>query len=290
MGQNDTNDGIKYGGGWAHLSNTPLRLFKHFAHEGGIRTPLIAHWPNGFTGTGGWTEEVGHIIDILPTIAAATGSPYPSTYNNHAVLPVQGISVLPALQGKTLPARNLEVEHETNRMIRQGQWKLVTKDYTFSDYSSYANQLELYDMSVDPGESNNLTGSCPTLVLQLIDQWNAWANFVGVPAVRDLPDPPTNVTPGPTSADLFVDTFNRAFNVDIDTVPTGLSGSLLPLSPNAIWFEGYEGSGTPDSIMNAESVLRMAQGVGMSENGLNHNFIDQSITDAGGFSVSVSKF
>ena len=289
MGQDDTNDGIKYGGGWAHVSNTPLRLFKHFAHEGGIRTPMIAHWPAGFTGTGGWTEEVGHIIDILPTIADAAGAPYPSTYNNHAVLPVQGVSVLPALKGGKLAARNLEVEHETNRMIRQGKWKLVTKDYTLSDYSSYANQLELYDMSVDPGESNNLSLANPALVIQLIDQWNAWANYVGVPVVRDLEHQPVSVTPGQSDTDLFVDTFNRSYNVDIDTVTTGMYGSLLPsMAANAIWFEGYEGSGRLDSIFNMDwQVLNMAFGPGMSENGLNHNFVDPSITNAGGFSVSL---
>lgn len=184
MGQRGAADGIKYGGGWAHVSNTPLRLYKHFAHEGGIRTPLIAHWPAGFPGRGGWTEQVGHIIDVMPTALAAAGGTYPANYDGHPVLAEQGVNLLPALRGGTLPERALYVEHESNRMIRQGKWKLVTKNFALSDPASAADERELYDMSLDPGESHNVAGQNPNVVETMVKEWDKWAESVGVPPKR----------------------------------------------------------------------------------------------------------
>jgi hypothetical protein len=119
-----------------------------------------------------------------------------------------------------------------------------------------------------------------------VDEWNAWCTRVGLPAARLIIPPPANVTPASTVADLFLDTFNRANAMDIDSSNTGMSGSRVPpLGTDTTWFEGWEGSGTA-SIQITESILQMASGIGMSENGLNHNFIGQDILDAGGFSVS----
>ena len=181
MGQRGMHDGIRYGGGWAHVSNTPLRLFKHFAQEGGIRTPFIAHWPAGFKGNGGWNEQVGDIIDVMPTVAAAAGATYPTTYAGHPVLPTAGVNLLPALHGEALAPRALFIEHESNRMMREGQWKLVTKNFELADHSSPANQKELYDVSVDPGESRNVADQHPEVIKSMIKQWDAWAAKVGVP-------------------------------------------------------------------------------------------------------------
>ena len=188
MGQRGMHDGIKYGSGWAHMSNTPLRLFKHFAQEGGIRTPFIAHWPGGFKGTGGWNAQVGDIIDLMPTVVAAAGATYPETFANHPVLPEAGVNLLPALRGESLPARPLFVEHEGNRMMREGKWKLVTKNFALPDGSSPANQRELYDMTTDPGESHNVANENPAVVDEMVKKWDAWAGRVGVPADRKFPD------------------------------------------------------------------------------------------------------
>lgn len=184
MGQRGMHDGIKYGGGWAHVSNTPLRLFKHFAHEGGIRSPFIAHWPGGFAGHGGWTEQVGDIIDVMPTVVAATGATYPATYAEHPVVPLQGVNLLPVLRGEALPERPLFVEHERNRMMRQGKWKLVSKNFELPDHSSPADERELYDMSVDPGERDNVAKQNPAVVAGMVKEWDAWAAKVDVPKER----------------------------------------------------------------------------------------------------------
>lgn len=288
MGQPGANDGIEYGGGWANVSNTPLRLFKHAAHEGGTRTPFIVHWPAGIAAHGAWREDPGSIIDVLPTIAAATGVTVPGTFNGHPVLPTEGANLLPAIEGATIPERALFVEHESNRSIRKGRWKLVSKNFTLYDNSSPANERELYDLSLDPGENHNVASEHPTLVLQLLEEWNAWATRAKVAQDRLFTLPPDSPAPQPLANDLFVDNFNRAYATDIDSSMTGVSGSrAASILPGAAWFEGFEGSHLPDSIRVTDSILEMAFGPGMAENGLNHNFIGQDILDAGGFSISV---
>jgi arylsulfatase A-like enzyme len=288
MGQPGANDNIHYGGGWAHLSNTPLKLFKHFTHEGGIRAPMIVHWPDGISTPGSWVETPAHLIDVMGTIVDATGAAHPSTFGGHPVLPLEGISLIPAIEGQAVAERPLFVEHESNRMIRKGKWKLVTEAFTAFDNEFTAHQKLLYDMDADPGETTDLAGANPAKVVELVDEWNAWCTRVGLPASRLMAPPPVNLTPAPTAADLFLDTFNRANAVDIDAANSGMSGSRMPpLGSGTTWFEGWEGGGTSDSIQTVDSILQMATGVGMSENGLNHNFTGQDILDAGGFSVSL---
>lgn len=288
MGQPGQNDNIHYGGGWAHACNTPLKLFKHFTHEGGIRAPLIVHWPDGFAARGTWVETPAHLVDVVATIHDATASTQPATFKGHPVLPLEGVSLRPLLEQEAIAERPIFVEHESNRMIRKGKWKLVTENFTAFDNEFSAHQKLLYDMDADPGESTDLAAQHPAKVVELVDEWNAWCTRVGLPAGRLIVPPPSNLTPAPTAADLFLDTFNRGNAVDIDVSSTGMSGSRVPPpGGGAIWFEGWEGSGAADSIQIAEGVLQMATGAGMSESGLNQNFTGQDILDAGGFSVSL---
>ncbi|QJE96332.1 arylsulfatase [Luteolibacter luteus] len=288
MGQAGQGDMIHYGGGLAHVSNTPLKLFKHFTHEGGIRAPFIVHWPAGFSGKNFWVETPGHLVDVVATINAVTGTPQPSSFNGHPVLPLEGINLKPLLDQQAVAERPIFVEHEANRMIRKGKWKLVTENFRAFDGEFPAHQKLLYDMDADPGESNDLAAQNPAKVVELVDEWNAWSTRVGLPPERLITPPPSNLTPAPTTADLFLDTFNRAAAVDIDASNSGMSGSRVPpLGSGTTWFEGWEGSGTTDSIQITDNILQMATGAGMSESGVNHNFTGQDIVDAGGFSVSL---
>ncbi len=288
MGQPGQGDNIHYGGGWAHVSNTPLKLFKHFTHEGGIRAPCIIHWPAGFAARNAWCEAPTHLIDIVATLEDAAGAAHPASFGGHAVLPLEGVSLLPLLDGQSIAERPLFVEHESNRAIRKGKWKLVTEAFTAFDDEFAAHQKLLYDMDADPGETTDLAAANPAKVIELVDEWNAWATRVGLPAGRLMARPPDNRTPATTPADLFLDTFNRADATDVDAAGDGMSGSRVPpLGAGTAWFEGFEGSGTADSIQVVDGVLQMATGSGMSESGLNHNFIGQDILDAGGFSVSL---
>jgi hypothetical protein len=292
MGQPENANNTSYprvnqGGAWANLSNTPFRLFKHFTHNGGSRTPMIAHWPAGMSNAvkGTWTDERGHLMDIMATIVDATGITYPTDFEGHSVLPLEGASLVPTFAGQTLAPRDIALEHESNRAFFRGKWKLVTKNFSLSDGSSPADELELYDMVADPCEVNNLALDEPAVLNQLISAFNVWATRVGLPADRLIVAPPPQVDPAPMTNDLFVDTFGRATNPDPDASTNGMWGTRIPpLGVGAVYYESYGA----DRIDVESTTLRMAVGTsGMSENGLMHNFIGQDILDAGGFSVQL---
>ncbi|MEA3368605.1 MAG: sulfatase-like hydrolase/transferase, partial [Planctomycetota bacterium] len=161
---------IAYGREWANVSNTPFRLYKHWVHEGGISTPLIAHWPasipNGRHGK--FERQPGHLIDIMATCVDLAKATYPKTYNGHEITPMQGVSLTPALLGKDVGrAEPIYFEHEGNRAIRDGKWKLVAKGAT--------GKWELYDMEADRSELHNLAEKHPDRVRQMVARWETFA-------------------------------------------------------------------------------------------------------------------
>jgi arylsulfatase len=175
MGQDGTDS--SYGSAWANLCNTPFNKYKHFCHEGGIRSPLIAHWPKGISAPpGSWVEQPSHVIDFLPTIAAAADIPIPQNRGETKLRPVSGISLMPALKGKPLPQRNIYAEHQTARGIRSGDWKLVMGKVRGPKLPPW----ELYNLAKDPSEQINLADELPEKVSELKSQWETWADHVGV--------------------------------------------------------------------------------------------------------------
>ena len=117
-----------YGVPWANVSDTPFRLYKHYTHEGGISSPFIASWPVVITNRGGLTGQIGHITDLMPTMVQIAGATYPQEFKGKPILPMEGKSLLPIWEGKT-EARTAPLfwEHEGNRAVRLGQWKLVSR-------------------------------------------------------------------------------------------------------------------------------------------------------------------
>lgn len=110
-----------YGVPWANASNTPFRLYKHSVHEGGIASPLIARWP-GTIKPGGFHHDPAHLIDVMSTCVDIAGAKYPAERRGNSVLPMEGVSLQPALKGGKLSRRNpLFWEHEGNRAIRDGR-------------------------------------------------------------------------------------------------------------------------------------------------------------------------
>jgi arylsulfatase len=151
------------GPGWSSSSNTPFRRHKTWVHEGGISTPLIAHWPAGIAARGELRHTPAHLIDIVPTVLELAGTPKPATIKGHAVPPAPGRSLVPALaKDVTVPHDFLWWEHEGNRAIRAGDWKLVTLA---------KGEWELYDLSRDRGEQNNLAASRPEKARELEAMW-----------------------------------------------------------------------------------------------------------------------
>jgi arylsulfatase len=165
-GPKDTH--IAYGQGWANVSNTPFRYYKHFVHEGGISTPLIAHWPAGIARRGELEHQPGHLVDLMATCVELAGAKYPAEFAGEKVQALEGCSLAPAFAGQKLARANaLFWEHEGNRAIRQDQWKLVAK--------GPQGAWELYDMAADRTEMHDLAAQMPDKVKALTALWEDYA-------------------------------------------------------------------------------------------------------------------
>jgi arylsulfatase len=154
---------------WATLANTPFRRYKHFTHEGGISTPLIAHWPAGIPvgRRGALEKQPVHLIDVMATAVDLAGTSYPRELGGNAIEPMQGVSLRPAVLGKPLTRTEpIFWEHEGNKAVRDGKWKLVLR---------HRHPWQLFDMEADRTEQHDLVPQQPELAHKLEAAWNAWA-------------------------------------------------------------------------------------------------------------------
>ena len=229
---------ISYGSGWANAGNTPWRLYKHFSHEGGIRTPLIVHWPAALRDAEtrrrgdaemGFVRQPGHIIDLMPTLLEVAGASYPAERNGVKIQPMEGRSLLPLLSASPRlrvsasspqPARRvLYFEHEGSRAVREGKWKLV---------SVTGETWELYDLETDPTEMHDLAPTMGEKVRALVDLWEAWAKRCHVEVERGpgrtapAASAGTGPTPPPTPQIA-----NRPLRIRCEVEPQSRSGVIL---------------------------------------------------------------
>ncbi len=162
---------MSYGLPWANVSNAPFRRFKHWVHEGGISTPLVARLP-GVIQRGGIVHQPAHVIDIMATCLDLARVPYPADFNGRPVTPPEGESLLPLLSGsKWSRQAPLVWEHEGNRAVRSENWKLVSR---------YPGNWELYDMENDRTELNDLASKDPARVKRMEDIHREWSQRCGV--------------------------------------------------------------------------------------------------------------
>jgi arylsulfatase A-like enzyme len=171
-----------YGLNWASVSNTPFRRHKIWVHEGGISTPFIAHWPLQIKDKGQIRNDVAHVIDIMPTLCEISCTQYPESYRGKGIQPFEGESLLHIFNGKTRSRSPLFWEHEGNRAVRDGKWKLVS-EYPGEWTTFYPNQdgkWELYGIPDDRGELNDLSQKYPSIVKNMTKMYNKWAKKVGV--------------------------------------------------------------------------------------------------------------
>src|SRR5262249_7313383 len=164
---------MSYGIPWANASNTPFRLYKRWVHEGGIATPLVVRWPARVKHPNTTTHQTGHLIDIMATCvdvggAASRGAP---------ILPMEGKSLAPVFEGKSIGDRILFWEHMGNRAVLDGKWKLVSR---------YPNDWELYDLEADRTEMTDLAPKMPDKAARLLGFYNKWAERCGVAAWNEI--------------------------------------------------------------------------------------------------------
>jgi arylsulfatase A-like enzyme len=170
---------VAYGRGWASVSNTPFREYKHWVHEGGIATPLIVHWPEKMKpeneqAGGRIVHFAGQLTDIMATCLDVSGAAFPADRNGKKTLPPEGMSLRGAFVGsmKSLMGRALYWEHEGNRAVRVDDWKLVAK--------GPKGAWELYNLAEDRTEMNDLAAKHPDRVSILANMWDTWAQRANV--------------------------------------------------------------------------------------------------------------
>ena len=166
----ETVQGVRQGLAWANASNTPFRLYKHVVHEGGACTPMIASWPSGIPpgDAGSFVRQYACLPDFMATCVQLAETEYPQN-----VPPCEGESILPLLRGSREPVHvePFYWEHEGNAAMRWGKWKLVRE---------YEKRWELFNISKDRTEMQNLAASHSEKKNEMIQMWTAWAKKNGV--------------------------------------------------------------------------------------------------------------
>lgn len=193
-----------YDVGWAHVGNTPFRLYKQNQHEGGISSPLIAHWPAGLkiefgssaadvdqtlrpTPLGPVTDQPGHLIDFMATFLEVGEASYPKKVGERAIDPLQGKSLLPVLRSKRRNGHETLYQHYgTDRALRQGDWKVV---------AAKGGRWELYNIAKDRTELNDLRKAQPARADKMIAEWFRIAKEVDRLPARQLKPERKTLTP-----------------------------------------------------------------------------------------------
>jgi arylsulfatase len=155
------------------VSNTPWRRHKVTAYEGGVSTPAVASWPAGIpaSANGSLVGGPAHILDFLPTFLELAGQSYPEADGRKP----EGRSIVPMIKGEAgADDRTLCWEHEGNRAIRKGKWKLAML--------ATDTAWELYDMEADRIEQKDLAAEKPEVVKDLSAEYDRWAERCGVVA------------------------------------------------------------------------------------------------------------
>lgn len=167
--------------GWAWARNTPFRFYKQNQFEGGVATPALVHWPAGIKARPGAIDHTpAHLVDVLPTLLAVTGTTSPATFPGREPAPLAGVSLAPVLAGEKLPSRPpIHFLHHMDRGLRDGDWKLV---------SFRSGPWELYHLGNDRTELNNLAAEHPDRVRAMATEWHRMTRDVLLaPAAEQKP-------------------------------------------------------------------------------------------------------
>lgn len=168
-----------YDEGWAHVGNTPFRLYKQNQHEGGIASPFIVHWPKGLGAKERMVDAPGHIIDIAATLYDIADTSYPDDYDGKSILSMRGESLLPLLRGEPSSERRVFWQRFAgNKALRAGDWKVVA--------ARYSEEWELFNIRKDRSELNDLSAEMSDRVRSLADDYKKLtAEIEDQPEVED---------------------------------------------------------------------------------------------------------
>jgi len=153
---------------WSLVANTPLHLHKKTSFEGGINSPMIAHWPKGISKGHSWSHQPVHLVDIMSTVIDLSKGSYPKSFNGKKAKPKEGISLRPSFSGDNLEERSTKMGFQWAKgyALRDHDWKIVRL--------GQSKPWELYNMKVDRTETNNLASKMPEKVKAMNAQWEKW--------------------------------------------------------------------------------------------------------------------
>ncbi len=172
------NSFISYGPQWAEAGSSPFRYFKGYATEGGMNVPMIITGP-GVKEAGTINDTFFSLLDLAPTFYELAKVDYPDSWKGNQPRPLLGNSLVPMLSGSTKHVHDEDyvfgMETFGNAMIRKGNWKILnhTQPFDIADF-------ELYDLSKDLAEQNDLREEFPEKYEEMIQEWKSWSQQVGV--------------------------------------------------------------------------------------------------------------
>ena len=173
------------GPGWAYAAATPLRLFKGYVTQGGIQVPAVVKLPGNMSNARSRSDDLIHVMDLMPTFLSVAGADYPQVYNGESIVPLLGQSFLPLLkESSSAGAKPRELGWSAYGMdaYRKGDWKVIRLPQPFGN-----GDWQLYDLAADPGEVHDLSSEFPERTTALASSWQNYADSNGV----IQPDVPT---------------------------------------------------------------------------------------------------
>ncbi|HEY2707704.1 MAG TPA: arylsulfatase [Caulobacteraceae bacterium] len=172
--------------GWAQVGNTPLRWYKQNTHGGGVRDPLVVHWPGKLAGAGETRTGFCHAIDVAPTILEALGIEAPANVGGVPQTPMHGTSFAATFQADAKVERGAQYfEMGGHRGLYLEGWKIVTRHTSGTAYDD--DRWELYNLAEDISETDDLAEREPARLKAMIARWWAEAETHGVLPLDDRP-------------------------------------------------------------------------------------------------------
>ncbi|MBL4764714.1 MAG: arylsulfatase [Colwellia sp.] len=173
------------GSAWARAGSAPLRMFKGYTSQGGLRTPAFFHYPKAFPAQKN-NQTFIHVKDVMPTLLELAGIEHPgaSQYRGREIVSMQGDSILPLLtaNSSTIKRRQNYTGWELNdyRGIRSGDWKIYYSPKVGYEPLASAKQWQLFNLASDPTEVNNLANQYPDKLTEMLKLWQDYVQKNGV--------------------------------------------------------------------------------------------------------------
>ncbi|WP_144876206.1 arylsulfatase [Microbacterium sp. 1.5R] len=266
-----------YARGWTWAGTTPFQYWKGYSWLGGVRTPLILHWPARIgDGAAAVRSQFAHVIDVMPTILDAVGVAAEPVVDGVEQQPIDGASMMATVDDEQAPSprRTQYFEMLGSRSVYHDGWRATTDHLPYPDMWEQpmegstdfaADHWSLFDLAADFSEARDLSAQEPERLQRMIELWDAEAAANQVLPFSDSPDRPDSVRadaggPGPsrrilfpaevpvTTTDLFASSFDLTVEIEAGAAPSGVLWAHHPspytFSTRPIW-AGYVAEGRP---------------------------------------------